>query len=189
MQLFYSLLIVCSLPNGTECSSDLLDSKHYFLSWILNSFPLICIVRLCVGRRKWKERWMTTVSLKWCYKNQQNKVSIMGWNWYSLMCKGWKTVLFWVHLTLRAESLEDYCSFHVYFKNALRPLGSNVLYHNIQSVNTARATFQSSVYFLDLCLLYKIFNALQQTYMHGKNFRSSVFIQKYLQVLYDLHRL
>lgn len=106
--------------------------KIYFLSWIFNSFPFICLVRrLVLVGRKWKARltWIRTRPLL-AYgdikKNKGKKGPIMGWKCASAR----KHHLLWVDAT-QVWSLEGWwpCENH---KMALLPLGYVVLYLKIQ---------------------------------------------------------
>lgn len=106
--------------------------KIYFLSWIFNSFPFICLVRrLVLVGRKWKARltWIRTRPLL-AYgdikKNKGKKGPIMGWKCASAR----KQHLLWVDAT-QVWVLEGWrpCENH---KMALLPLGYVVLYLKIQ---------------------------------------------------------
>lgn len=159
--------------------------KIYFLSWIFNSFPFICLVRrLVLVGRKWKARltWIRTRPLL-AYgdikKNKGKKGPIMGWKCASAR----KQHLLWVDAT-QVWVLEGWrpCENH---KMALLPLGYVVLYLKIQ-VGKQQGSYLSPPEPLDLCWLHKM---LMFCGRHTEGFQQFHFHLIYLQVLYDFSRL
>ena len=152
--------------------------KIYFLSWIFNSFPFICLVRrLVLVGRKWKARltWIRTRPLL-AYgdikKNKGKKGPIMGWKCASAR----KHHLLWVDAT-QVWSLEGWwpCENH---KMALLPQNPGG--------QTQQGWYFSPPEPLDFCRLHKM---LMLCGRHTEGFQQFHFHLIYLHVLYDFSKL